>query len=401
MSVKYRYSAADASGKVARGRLLGTDEHDVFRRLAAQGLRPIKIAPAPQLVSVGSRGRRIPHAAIAGMTRELSVLVEARIPLAQGLGAMAANEKHPGLAGMIGDIAGRIEAGERVSDAIAQHEEVLGEVYVATMRAAEATGKLAEVTEHLADMLEAEAGMRQRLRRAATYPVIVLSIVGVALSVILGFVVPRFAKTYASAGVDLPLATRVVQAVGASMQHWWWLYLGVIIAVTVVLRQMWSTPKGRLRIERWLVRVPYVSRLLTAVSTARFCRVLTIASGAGIGLTDAIEVSASASGSARVKEEAGRLTGRIRGGASLGEVMGESGTIPPFARRLLAASKETREVSKSSEIIARHFERESRHLSASMSSVVEPVMTILLAFIVLVVALSVFLPMWKLIGVNH
>lgn len=400
MSVKFRYTAVDKGGKTARGRLVGADEHDIYRRLTAEGFRPIRITPFPQLFSFGARSKRISHAAIAGMTRELSVLVEAHIPLSQGLQAMAANERHPALAAMIRDIAARIEAGERVSDAIAHHAPVLGEVYVATMRAAEATGQLAEVTQHLADMLETEAAMRQQLRRAATYPVIVLTVVGLALGVILGFVVPRFAKTYVSAGIELPLATQIVQAIGSSVQSWWWLYLGLAIGVCVVVRQMWSTPPGRLIIENWLARLPYISRLLSAVSTARFCRVLTISSGAGIGLTDAIEVSAGASGSARVQEEAVRLTARLRGGSSLSEIMADSTTIPPFARRLLAASKETKEVSRSSEIIARHFERESKHLSASLSSVIEPVMTILLAIIVLVVALSVFLPMWKLIGVN-
>lgn len=401
MSVRFKYVAADSSGKTVRGRATGIDEHDVYRRLTGEGLRPIRVVPCVQLFSVGASRKRISHASIAGMTRELSVLVEARIPLEQGLDAMAANERNPTLARLIRDVASRIESGERVSDAIGHHVGVLGEVYVATMRAAEATGQLAEVTDHLADMLESEAAMRQQLKRAATYPIIVLSIVGLALGVILGFVVPRFAKTYSAAGVDLPLATRLVQSVGASVNTWWWLYLGLIIGVIVVVRQMWSIPSGRLKIEGVLARVPYVSRLLSATSTARFCRVLTISSGAGIGLTDAMEVSAGASGSHRVKEEALRLTGRLRGGSSLAEVMADCVTLPPFARRLLAASKETKEVSRSSAIIARHFERESKHLSASLSSVIEPLMTIALAFIVLIVALSVFLPMWKLIGVNH
>ncbi len=400
MKASFQYSAIGADGTKTRGVLSGVDEHEVYRRLVSGGLKPIKIKERVPMFSVGTRSKRISRSVIAAMTRELSVLVEARIPLSQGLEAMAANERNPALANMIRDIANRIEAGETVSDAIAHHRQVLGDVYIATMRAAEASGKLAEVTTHLADMLESETAMRQQLRRAATYPVIVLSVVGVALSVILGFVVPRFAKTYSAAGIDLPLATRIVQAVGASMQSWWWLYLGLTIAFIVVTLQVWGTPKGRFKIESLLTRVPYLSNLLNAVSTTRFCQVLAISSDAGIGLTEAIDVSASASGSALVKEESERFSSKLRSGSSLAEVMDESKTIPPFARRLLAASKDNSEVARSASIVARHFDREAKHLSASLSSVIEPVMTIVLAVVVLVVALSVFLPMWKLIGVN-
>lgn len=401
MNTNFRYLALGADGKQARGVLAGADEHEVYRRLAAGGLKPIRITEKAQYFSFGTRSKRISRSVISAMTRELSVLVEARIPLSQGLESMAQSEHNPSLASLIRDIASRIEAGETVSDAIAHHRQVLGDVYVATMRAAEASGKLAEVTTHLADMLESETAMRQQLRRAATYPVIVLSVVGVALGVILGFVVPRFAKTYVAAGIDLPLATRIVQALGASMQSWWWLYLGGTTAIVVIVVQIWGTPQGRLKIERLFAHVPYLSNLLSAVSTARFCQVLAISSDAGIGLTEAIDVSAAASGSARVREEAEQFTSRLRSGSSLAEVMDDSKTIPPFARRLLAASKDNDEVARSSSIVARHFDREAKHLSASLSSVIEPVMTVMLAVIVLVVALSVFLPMWKLIGVNH
>jgi MSHA biogenesis protein MshG len=400
MSFDFRYVAIGTDGERVRGSMPGSDEHEVFRLLASKGLRPIKVTQRYRFFSVQARSKRISRTMISAMTRELSVLVDARIPIEQGLAAMAANERNQALAAMIGDIASRIESGDKVSDAIAAHVDVLGEVYVATMRAAEASGQLAEVTELLADMLESEVAMQQQLKRAAAYPVIVLSVVGIALGVILGFVVPSFAKTFESSGIDLPLATRIVQAVGASVKTWWWLYLGTGIGTAVVVVQMWGTPRGRLWLEGVLARTPYISKLLNAISTARLCRVLSIASGAGLGLTEAIEVSASASGSARVKQESLETTAKLRGGASLNEVMAESETLPPFARRLLAASKDNAEVARSSRIIARHFDREAKHLSGSISSIIEPVMTIVLAVIVLVVALSVFLPMWKLIGVH-
>ncbi len=401
MSSRFRYVAVEKDGQKVRGIMPGVDEHEVFRRLTEKGLRPIKVNEQNPLFYVKKRSGRISRTQISAMTRELSVLVDAKIPIEQGLEAMAANERNPALASLIGDIASRIEAGEKVSDAVAEHVDVLGEVYVATMRAAEASGQLSEVTELLADMLESEVALQQQLRRAAAYPVIVLTVVGLALGVILGFVVPSFAKTFVSSGIDLPIATRVVQAVGASVKELWWLYLGSIVGTGVILRQIWSTPAGRIRIEQLLARVPYVSRMLGAIATARFCRVLAISSGAGVGLAEALEVSANASGSALVVYEAEGFITKLRAGESFPDVMETSANMPPFARRLLSASKDTKEVARSSDIIARHYDREAKHLASGMSSLIEPVMTIVLAAIVLVVALSVFLPMWKLIGVNQ
>lgn len=399
MSTMFGYVAVDPHGRRVRGKTAAVDEQDAYRRIAAGGMTPVRVR---QQIGRSLRiGRPISKVDLASMTRELSVLVQARMPLSSGLAVMAQNEKNANLARLLRELSGSIEAGSRISDAIEQRREVFGDVYVATMRAAESSGMLAEITEHLADMLDGEVGMQQRLRRAATYPLIVLVVVAAALFVIVGFVVPRFAATYASSGVDLPLATRVVQAVGGSLRAWWWVYLGAAGVGVSALLQAWNTNKGRLRLEEILSRTPYVGRLLSAVATTRFCRVLSISSSAGLGLIESVEMSAGASGSLRVQTEMRRLGGKLRGGSSLFEVLQACTTLPPFARRLLGSCKDSGDVTRTSGVISAHFDREGKHLAESVSSVIEPLMTVVLAFIVLVVALSVFLPMWQLVGLSR
>ncbi|MBX3323753.1 MAG: type II secretion system F family protein [Phycisphaeraceae bacterium] len=399
--LRYNYLAADAAGKRVRGVLSAIDDQEACRKVAASGLTPLKVTSAAAWKWDAAFRRGISRSEVAAMTRELSVLVDARMPLAQGFTMMAQNERNPALAALMSDIAFRIESGAKISEAIEKHALVLGEVYVATMQAAESSGMLSEVTAHLAEMLDAEVATRQQLRRAATYPAIVLLVVSAALFVILGFVVPRFAATYASSGVSLPLATRIVQGLGESVRSWWWVYLGAVVTGIIGIAQCWASSSGRLWIETALSKVPYLGRLLTAVATARFCRVLSIACGAGIDLIEAIEVSAKASGSHRLMLESRSLTARLRGGGSLTDVVTSSIVLPPFAQRLLAASKESKEVGRSSNIISKHFEREGTHLTAGISTVIEPIMTVLLAVIVLTVALAVFLPMWQLIGASQ
>lgn len=397
----YQVKAIDTSGATVRRRVTALDEQDACRKVSAAGLTPLRVTAARALRWNVRVKRSVSRSEVSAMTRELSVLVDARIPLASGLGQMAQSEKNPAMAGLLADLAFRLESGSKISEAVRAHTDVLGEVYVGTMEAAEASGKLSEVTAHLADMLDAEVATRQQLRRAATYPAIVMLVVSAALVVILGFVVPRFAATYASAGVTLPLATRVVQGAGASLGTWWWLYSGCVVAGIIGLVQTWASPRGRLWLETALARMPYIGRLLNVVATARYCRVLSIASNAGVDLIEAMEVSANASGSQRLIAESKGMSMRLRGGSSLSEAISGSRVLPPFARRLLSACKEAKEVSHSSEIISRHFEREGSHLTAGISTVIEPVMTVVLAVIVLTVALSVFLPMWQLIGAGQ
>jgi MSHA biogenesis protein MshG len=399
--LKYNYLGVDASGKRVRGQVSAMDDQEACRKVAASGLTPLRVKSASTTQWRLKLGRGISRSEVAAMTRELSVLVEARMPLAQGLALMAQNERNPAMATMLSDLAFRIESGAKISEAVEHHASVLGEVYVATMHAAEASGMLSEVTAHLAEMLDSEVATRQQLRRAATYPVIVLLVVSAALFVILGFVVPRFAATYASSNITLPLATRIVQGLGESMRAWWWVYLGAILSAMVGISQCWASERGRLWMEGLFARTPYLSRLLTAVATARFCRVLSISSNAGIDLIDAIEISANSSGSHRLKVEARAMCSRLRGGGELAEVVTNSRVLPPFAQRLMAASKETKEVARSANIISRHFEREGSHLTAGVSTVIEPVMTVVLAVVVLTVALAVFLPMWQMIGANQ
>lgn len=395
----FKYVAVDVGGKRVHGSVAALDRQDAFRRISTSGKTPVRVRPA-----VGSQlrgfGRRVTKTEIAAMTRELNVLVQARIPLSQGLAVMAQTERNPVLAEMLRELAGSIEAGSKISDAVERHREVFGEVYVGTMRAAENSGMLAEITSHLAEMLDAEVGLHQRLRRAATYPVIVLTVVFAALFVIVGFVVPRFAATFAASGVALPLATRVVQAVGASVHDWWWMYLGAVGVGITALVQMWHSPKGRLKLERVASRTPFIGRLLCAVGTSRFCRVLAISSESGLGLIESVEMGAGASGSHLVQEQTRELASKLRGGAALPDALHSCEGLPPFARRLLAACKDSKDITRTANVISAHFDREGKHLAESVNSIIEPVMTVMLAFIVLVVALSVFLPMWQLVGLN-
>ncbi|MEZ6318437.1 MAG: type II secretion system F family protein [Phycisphaerales bacterium] len=396
--IEFRYAAVDSAGKRTRGTLSASSQHAAFRKLSADGLTPIKLEPARE---TASRGGRVRTEDIASLTRELSVLVEARIPVARGLASVAESETNAELAGMVRDIAASIESGRRITDAFAKYADVFGDVYIETLRAAERSGSLAEVTSHLAEMLERSIETRKQMKRALSYPTIVLGFVFLALTIIVVFVVPKFAVIFSTNGVKLPLTTRIVQAIGDSVKHNWYIYLPAIAACIVVTVLAWKAPAGRRWFERLFLRLPHIGSMFVAMTAARFCRVLSISIGSGLDLTESIAMAGRATGRPLFAAETAVMADRMRSGAALNDVMKGSRYLPSFARRMLSAGKDSKELAHASGIVAAHYDRESDHLARSINTLIEPLMTIALAGIVLLVALSVFLPMWQMIKITH
>lgn len=399
---RFRYVALNPDGSRRSGRLDAPSESDAVRLLAESGVAPISIrACSGGLRLSGPRRDRVTARDVAALTREISVLVEANIPIARGLHSVAEHEKNARLRDMVTDIASMIESGEKITSAFGKYQSVFGEVYIESIRAAEQSGTLASVTEHLADMLDRNLETREQVRRALTYPAIVVAFVALALGVIVVFVVPRFAGIFEANGVALPVTTRLIRAVGESVANWWWAYaLGGLTTAEIVRRQ-WRSKAGRLRIESLLLRVPYVGEMLRAVATARFSRVLSIALGSGIEVIEAIWIAGRSTGRPVFVAECEQLCDRMRAGEPLAAVLNGSQQLPSFARRLLGAGKDAKELAGAGRIIARHYDRVSDHLSKNVNTVIEPLITIAIAVIVLVVALSVFLPMWQMVSVNR
>jgi hypothetical protein len=166
-------------------------------------------------------------------------------------------------------------------------------------------------------MLEKQVETRSQLRRALAYPVIVLGMVGAALTVIVGFVVPKFAATFASGNRELPLATKIVQAVGASMQGYWWAYLGGLFTVLITLALTWRNPKGRLVLEAALLKIPYVCDVISTMAAARFSRVLGISLASGLDVTEAIEIAGRSTGRPIFVNDCAAMSENLRQGERL------------------------------------------------------------------------------------
>ncbi len=400
MSVSvFNYKALDSNGRNKSGRIEATSEQQAYTVLAEKGLTPLSVKLPTALTFSFSR-KRATLADIAGFTRELSVLVEARIPLAEGIRGIAQAERKADLRRILLDVASSVESGTSVCEAIANNRSAFGDVYVHTLGAAEKTGSLAEVTALLADMLERQIESRQQLRAALTYPVVVIGVVAAALAVILMFVIPRFSATFESSGIELPMITVVIQALALWLKTNWLFVLVGLSAAGGLAAFAWKTPKGRARMERLTLRLPVFGGLIASVTTGRFARVFGLSLRSGLDVVESLSIGGASTGRAAFTQDTQVMCERLRTGDSMSAVLTETPYLPGFAQRMLSAGKDSKELAKSCDVIAKHYEREASNLTKSVSQLLEPLLTVCLAAVVLLVALSVFLPMWKMVSVS-
>ena len=397
-TLTYDYRAIDRAGVKRRGTLMASSEAEAVRKLGAQGLVPTMMTPSRVRAGAAKGVRRTD---LVQLTGQLSVLMNARIPISSGLEAVAEQETNPALRALATDLAARIGAGESLSSALSAHARVFGRVYIATIRASEASGTVIKALDHLAEMLERDAEARRQIRAALMYPMCVLIVLALAGVFLIGFVVPKFSRMFADRGVELPLLTQGLVAAGNSVQSWWWVYGIVLVAVFFGARWAWRTPGPRGVIDQVLGRVPVVRDLLRGLAVSRFARVFGLTLGAGLPIIECLDLAGEASGRVALRRDADTLMKQVSAGGRLSEVFASCASFTPFVRRMLSAGEETAELPRMCSIVSSHYERETSHLTKSVSTLIEPVLIVLIAGLVLVVALAIFLPMWdmaKLMG---
>jgi MSHA biogenesis protein MshG len=197
-------------------------------------------------------------------------------------------------------------------------------------------------------------------------------------------------------GVDLPILTRILTSVGSFMREYWWGILGAVVVAAFILRSLWRSKSARTAIDRALHSVPLIRPLLVSLAVARFARVLGISLSSGVSLIDGLRQAGAASGRPTLEADAHALASRIERGSSLIEAMDTTDYLPTFARRMLAAGESSAELPRMCDVVARHYDRESTHITKNLGTAIEPLLIAGLTGVVLLVALGIFLPMWDM-----
>jgi len=393
----FRYRALDQEGRARRGLVSALDRNDAYRQLSATGLRPMTLRGTR--ANTESRPQKISLRDLAHFTYQFSVLVEANIPIVEGLHSIAEQESDPAMTGVIEDIARSITSGKSVTESIAVYRTLFGDAYVETIRAAESSAQLGPVLARLAETLERRHENNREFRAALTYPICVVGALILASAFLLLFVVPKFGGMFASRQIDLPLPTILVMGFSDFLRGYWYIVAGAIIAGVLIIRRCWNDPKQVVRIDSLLHRIPVFSDVLRATAVSRFSHVLSACLRSGLMLPESLEMSARASGRPMMRIALQKVRHDIDEGLRPSDALRKCTYLPAFTRRMLASGGQADDLARMCDVVARHYDRELKHLTRSIATLIEPVLIAGLAGIVLLIALAIFLPMWEMTAV--
>ena len=395
----YSYVAtSDNSGKTIKGTYDAADEAAVMEALKKQHLRPLSVSIDKK--SKSSLGHlfgpgKVKSDDLVIFTRQLSAMVSAGVPLIRSLNSLESHSESPALKVILVAIVKDIEGGMPLGDALAKHPGTFSDVYINMVRAGEAAGILDEILKRLAIQQEKNATIRKKIKSAMTYPMILLIITVVAFFGLMIFVIPQLGGIIKSLGgpdAELPPLTQGMLAISQFIVTWWYVLIPLLIgAVSLFLRYL-KTPPGRKALHHTVLRIPAIKSIIRKVVVARFARTFSALSGAGVSILETMTVTAHALGNVVYEESLLAAVDQVKNGKQLSQVMEEDGLYPAIVCQMLAVGEETGQTDVVLVKVAEFYEEEVDVAIASISSIIEPVMIVIMGGAVALIAASVMGP---------
>jgi MSHA biogenesis protein MshG len=400
----YTYRGRDADLAPVSGSIDAESPATVVEQLVARGVVVTEIgvsggatvqeATTPWWEKLGLE--RITDDDVILFSRQMSTLQRTNVPILRALSGLQDSTGKPAFAEVLADIRSSLEQGRELSVAMARHPRVFSDFYVAMVRVGEISGRLAEVFSRLFTHLEFEKDVRSQIRAALRYPMFVLIAGAVAMVVLNLFVIPVFAGVFAGFHAKLPVMTRILIGVSEFTVRWWPALALAAAGVFIALRAVLSSTEGRYRWDALKLRIPVVGQVILKATLARFSRSFALASQSGIPVLQALTVVARTTDNAYVGRKIEELRDAIDRGDSLYHGAVASGVFTPVVLQMIAVGEETGEIDALLTEIAGMYERETAYSIKELSTIIEPVLLVLMALLVLVLALGVFMPMWSL-----
>ncbi|MBN2562431.1 MAG: type II secretion system F family protein [Phycisphaerae bacterium] len=405
---KYLVQFASPSGKTGSEVVEAKTERAALVQIEASGRTPISVQPAGAGSARKKRGggaKRVRRArggkamrrAVTDFTHQMAAVAESGIPIVAGIKAIREQTAHPQLRVALGRIAGRIEGGRTLADALDAEPDIFPTIYVKTVAAGEAAGKVPEVLSALARYQEQEAETRAQIKSAMLYPMLVVGALALATVFMLVFVVPQFAKMFEKFEGQLPVPTRILLAVSGVITHHY-LLVGVgIVASIFTIRTLLGYQSVRSWLDTHFLKMPVFGDLLLGVYMVRFIELLDLLTRAALPITQSINVTADSMTNEAIRRDVRGMLRSVEGGHSLTEAFAETRWLTPLVKRMLAIGEQAGRTDQIFEYLRTYYSRQTQRSVKLLSTLIEPVMVSSLAAVVLFFALAIFLPMWKLL----
>ncbi|WP_028107803.1 type II secretion system F family protein [Ferrimonas futtsuensis] len=395
----YRYQGRDSSGAQVEGVLEAANESAAADQLMRRSIVPLRIEVKREPQGIDLRvlfRRKVKMADLQMFTRQMLSLTRSGIPLLRAITGLAESSHCKVLSEALKDVASQLTSGYALSSALNQHPHVFSELYVAMVHVGENTGQLDQAFERLSLHLEMEQDTKRRINAALRYPILVLAFIVLALVVINIFVIPEFAKMFAKFGADLPLPTRILIGTSEFFLNYWPLLLLGLIGLSVGWRMWLNTDKGRWTFDRFKLRMPIVGSILDRATLSRFARSLSMMLRGGVPVNQSLSLVADAVDNRFMHDRIVEMRRGIEGGESITRTAAHSQLFTPLVLQMLSVGEETGRIDELLDDAAEYYEREVDYDLKTLTARIEPILLIIVAAMVMVLALGVYLPMWDM-----
>ena len=402
----YTYRGRDAALAPVSGTMEAESPTAVVQQLVAMGVTVVDI-DATRLVEVQIdvpswwdklRAPPIKDDDVILFTRQMHTLQRTAVPIMRALAGLQESTANRSLADVLGDIRYSLEQGRELSVALARHPDVFSIFYVAMVRVGELSGRVAEVFNRLFIHLEFEKDVRGQIRAALRYPMFVLIAGAIAMVVLNIFVIPVFAGVFGGLNAKLPLVTRLLIGFSNAIVRWWPLLAVMAVGGWFAVRAALQSTEGRYWWDRQKLRLPIVGEIILKATLARFSRSFALASQSGIPVLEALTLVARTADNAYIARHIDDMRDGIERGESLHRCATAAGVFTPVVLQMIAVGEETGEIDSLLTEIAGMYERETAYAIKGLSAKIEPILLLMMAGLVLVLALGIFMPMWSMGG---
>ncbi len=394
---KYIYRALDSKGTAKSGNVEASDEKSAREILTKLGLKPLTIKKSGNLgvdiMAFLNKGGRVKSRDLVIFTRQLATMINAGVPLVRSLATMQAQTESKVFKKQLINISKDVESGASFASALSKYKGTFSSIYINMVKAGEAAGILDDILKKLALQQEKDAAIRSKFKGAMTYPIVLISITTIVFIALMTFVVPKIGAIVKElSNGELPTLTKVMLSISSIMVHYWLIMaIATGLGSTLLMRYI-KTEKGHINKDKFLLRIPAIRSLVIKMSIARFARIFASLMSAGVSVIDSINITAKASGNAVIEKELLEAAKAVTNGEQFSVPLSKSKIFPPIVSQMLAIGEETGQTDTILIKVAEFYEEEVDAAVEGLSSILEPILIVIMGGMVGLIAVSVIGP---------
>ncbi len=392
----YKYIAIDKDGKRIEALHSAESEKALVSSLSANQLTIVSIAEQKKRAFTFKKSAKIKSNDLILFSRQLATMVNAGLPLVQGLDTLVEQMENPSLKTLVKKLEDDVEGGESFSQALLKHPKVFSDFYVSMIRAGEESGTLDEILNRLAAYLENSAKLARKVKSAMVYPAVVTVMSILIVMVLILKVVPTFSTIFDAFGGTLPLPTRILIGTSEILKNYFLIVAGILAVVFFFLRKYVQTEKGRLQFDGLKLRIIIFGVLIKKVALAKFARTLCTLIKSSVPILKALEIVGATSGNKVLEKTLNSVGMGVKDGETIAEPLGKSEFFPPMVVRMISVGEKTGALEDMLTKIADFYESEVDAAVDGLTSVIEPVLICFLGIIIGGIVIAMFLPILKM-----